>query len=250
MPGLAEVAREDPDLTPYVTLLELALAAAADGWPVHVADAGARLCAGQPVLHQAPLMLAKPRLLALHAALAAASTAPVMDGDLLPALRRALALEDADPILQLTLLPLLQASGRAVDDAVATAGWSSGVCPVCAAWPALAESRGLERSRVLRCGRCGAGWKLPWQLCPFCANSDHASLTYLVSDEIGEARRVFACDRCGGYLKTLATLAPIPPLAVPVEDLATLTLDLAALDAGRQRPTQPGFQIDVRLAWA
>jgi len=37
-------------------------------------------------------------------------------------------------------------------------GWSRCDCPVCGAAPALAESRGLEQQRFLRCLRCGAGW--------------------------------------------------------------------------------------------
>jgi formate dehydrogenase maturation protein FdhE len=108
----------------------------------------------------------------------------------------------------------------------------------------------LARLRMRRCGRCGSAWQLPWQLCPFCANADHTSLTYLVSEQVGESRRVFACDRCQGYLKTLATLSPIEPLGVPVEDLASLELDIAALDAGRQRPSEPGFRLSANLRWA
>ena len=37
-------------------------------------------------------------------------------------------------------------------------GWVEPFCPICGAWPALAEVRGIERSRYFRCLRCGAGW--------------------------------------------------------------------------------------------
>ena len=44
--------------------------------------------------------------------------------------------------------------------------WSEGYCPLCGAWPALAEVRGIERSRYLRCGRCGAEWEAHVCLAP------------------------------------------------------------------------------------
>lgn len=214
--------------------------------------ATARLAAGEPALHHARLSLPRPAVEALHRRLHAAATEAgaaeeAAAGALLDQLRDALELRSAGTILQLTLLPLLRAAGAACAEAVREAAWTAGMCPVCAAWPALAEARGLERPRVLRCGRCFSEWQLPWQLCPFCANDHHASLSYLFSEPLGESRRVFVCDRCGGYLKTLATLAPMP--LVPAEDLSSLELDLAALDAGKTRPSQPGFDLHVELAW-
>jgi FdhE protein len=265
---LEEIARDDPELAPYAAVLGAALAAAAEDWPLDLTGAEGRLLAGEPALHGAVLTLPRERVEALYRQLtqtplslraergirglpvATDASLDARHDKLAAALADGLALRSADTIHQLTLMPVLQAAARMCEPAVAEAMWSSGICPVCAAWPALAESRGLDRLRVLRCGRCGSGWHLPWQLCPFCANSDHASLSYLMSDQIGESRRVFACDRCQGYLKTLATLAPIEPLAVPVEDLATLELDLAALDAGRQRPSEPGFRLEAELRLA
>jgi FdhE protein len=258
---LNTAAKADPGLQPYIALLDMALEAACDPiWAEAAAPllpgAAARLRAAQPALHHVVLALPRPQTEALYKRLRnVLSLSTAGAGSLLAALTDALALKGQpeaaeSTILQLTLLPALLAAGRAFAPAVAEAGWTSGVCPVCAAWPPLAESRGLERTRVLRCGRCGSEWALPWQLCPFCDNGDHASLTYLTSEKIGEARRVFACDRCQGYLKTIATLTPVDRLDVPVEDLATLELDLAAVQAGRQRPSEPGFELSVDLAWS
>ncbi len=153
-------------------------------------------------------------------------------------------------VLQLTLVPLLMGATKVCAVEWAEIGtWTAGMCPMCAAWPSLAESRGLDRQRWLRCGRCGSGWVLPWQLCPFCANDSHAGLGYLYSEELGEARRVFACERCHGYLKTMATLSPIEPLLVPLEDLDSMELDLAAIDGGYQRPAESAFPLEVQLSW-
>ena len=54
----------------------------------------------------------------------------------------------------LAVMPLLQALRRRFAPAI-DPRWSEGVCPVCGGWPMLAEQRGLERARRLRCGRCG-----------------------------------------------------------------------------------------------
>jgi len=257
---LIEVAEGDPSLAPYTDLLEVALAAAGDQvWSDAAGSlfgsAQVHLRSGAPVLHQITLVLPKPATQALYQRLrTAAGVQELPTEPQAHVLAEVLALRlpegPSGTILQLTLLPLLMAVGRASADAVAEVAWNSGVCPVCAAWPALAESRGLERQRMLRCGRCGSAWQLPWQLCPFCANDQHAGLSYLYSGQTGEARRVFACDRCKGYLKTIATFVPLEQLDLPIDDLATLELDLAALDAGLLRPPQPGFELQVELRWS
>jgi FdhE protein len=77
---------------------------------------------------------------------------------------------------------------------------------------------------------------MPWLQCPFCGNDDHTRLHALVSEVIGEARKVDACAVCHAYLKTVMTLMPTPPADVAVLDLATVDLDVAALGEGYTRP--------------
>jgi len=50
------------------------------------------------------------------------------------------------------LLPLL---ARIDDGTSQGAAWQQGYCPVCGAWPILAELRGVELARYLRCAACG-----------------------------------------------------------------------------------------------
>ena len=78
-------------------------------------------------------------------------------------------------IANLAALPLLQACGRGADPILMGARWTSGFCPVCAAWPSLAELRGLDRTRWFRCGRCGSGWSAAHVGCPYCSNVDRRS---------------------------------------------------------------------------
>jgi FdhE protein len=147
----------------------------------------------------------------------------------------------------LATLPLLQACGRKAEPLLGAVTWQAGYCPVCGAWPTLAELRGLERERWLRCGRCGAGWRFNRQACVFCGNNDHHSQGYLAGDEQRDTRRAETCEQCRGYLKTLAALGAFTPTEVLAQDLASVELDMAALEQGYARPEKPGWTLRTSL---
>ncbi len=149
-------------------------------------------------------------------------------------------------VVQLAALPLLRACARTLAPLVPQA-WNGGCCPVCGAWPAVAESRGLERSRRLRCGRCGTDWGLVALRCPFCGTDEHTQLGSLISETEGEARKVETCETCRGYVKSVATLRAWSPEEVPLVDLASVDLDLAAIDRDFGRPTASAFDLGLRL---
>jgi FdhE protein len=145
-------------------------------------------------------------------------------------------------------VPLLRACAERWRDRLSN-GWSHGYCPLCGAWPALAEARGLERARRLRCGRCAADWAFGWLRCVYCGMDDHARLGSLVS-EVEAARRassVDTCLACRGYLKTMTTLGPTPADDLPLLDLTTVELDVAALEQGYLRPDGPGAALRARV---
>lgn len=157
----------------------------------------------------------------------------------------------ADPkalvaLVGLAAMPLLQACARRLRSEV-PATWSHGYCPVCGAWPAFAEVRGLERTLRLRCARCGDDWRSEWRCCVYCGESDHERLGSLVSEADGETRKVDTCAGCRGYLKTLTALQPSPADAVALEDLGTIDLDAAAFERGYSRPARPGYILGARL---
>jgi FdhE protein len=159
----------------------------------------------------------------------------------------------ADPdalgaVADLAALPLLHA-GRRHSGAV-PAGFREGYCPVCGDWPALTESRGVERARYLRCGRCGSGWETEWLRCPYCGLADHDRLGSLVPATGGERRRVDTCLGCRGYVKVLTTLAGSDPLDVALDDLASVDLDVAALGAGYRRPAGTGYDLGLAVVAA
>lgn len=139
-------------------------------------------------------------------------------------------------LLRFCLLPgLSQLAGELAPGRGAPA-WPHCYCPICGSWPLLAEQRGLEQLRYLRCGLCAAGWQADRQLCPFCGNRNHQRLGY---QHIAGAdhERAATCEECRGYLKVLASLAPLTPLELIVRDLATLPLDMIALERGYLAPS-------------
>ncbi|WP_448575703.1 formate dehydrogenase accessory protein FdhE [Thermomicrobium sp.] len=125
--------------------------------------------------------------------------------------------------------------------------WRAGYCPVCAAWPTLAEFRGLERERWLRCGRCGSGWRFPHQECPFCGNSDHRRLGYFAEEGKQDSQRVEICQECRGYVKTFATLGPWSQGEILLHDLTTVELDLVAAERDYRRPGGLGYPLAVQI---
>jgi FdhE protein len=126
-------------------------------------------------------------------------------------------------------------------------GWLEGYCPVCGAWPALAEVRGIERSRYFRCGRCAGEWQGNCLVCAYCGMTDHEQLVSLVPEQGGSQRVIEACKGCLGYVKTFTTLAATPATRVMLDDLASVDLDIAALEHGYKRPQGPGYLFDVTL---
>jgi FdhE protein len=135
-------------------------------------------------------------------------------------------------VLRLTLLPVL---ARWASDLAALrrgVAWNHGYCPICGSWPLLAEFRGLEQVRYLRCGLCASEWEFPRLLCPFCGNRDHRQLGYFHAEGEESSRRAATCNSCHGYVKTVSTLAAITAPGLLVADLAMLHLDLAAAERG------------------
>jgi FdhE protein len=143
-------------------------------------------------------------------------------------------------------LPLLRASGRALQQR-ALQHWPHGYCPVCAGWPTLAERRGLDRSRWLRCGRCAGEWEIEWLICAYCGERNHERLGSLVNEDAGELHKVETCSSCRGYLKSTACLQALSPLELVLVDLETIELDLVALNRDYRRPAESGFNLEVQL---
>ncbi len=257
---VAEVRRDHPEAEAWLELVEAALAeseAAGTTWAAAVPKPPVDRPAKAPLLFRAQFAVNRRaasrwvRRVARHDVDAGAllEAAVCQDDGRIEALAAA-AGTDPETLRvtgQMAAVPLLQACGRAFTAEVAPTWWE-GYCPVCGAWPTLAESIGLERKRQLRCGRCGTAWAMPPLRCVFCGEVGHDQLGYLAPDEAEPVRKVEVCRTCNGYLKALTTMRPLPPWAVLLDDLTTVHLDVVALERGYQRPERPGYALEARLA--
>ena len=156
---------------------------------------------------------------------------------------------DVEALLAVTALlplPFLHACTRHRSAALSES-WVEGYCPVCGSWPTLAEVRGIDRSRYFRCGRCSAEWHARALYCPYCSMNDHDELVSLVPEKSGAHATIDGCRRCLGYVKTFARLQACPPGTVLLEDLATVDLDVAAIEQGYTRPAGAGYALEVTV---
>jgi len=168
------------------------------------------------------------------------------------AVRRAAERAGTEPGLFGTLLRFALFRGfAAVEAEVAPfrqgVAWDRGFCPMCGSPPLLAEFRGLDQTRFLRCGLCASSWEAPRQWCPVCETRDHEVLGFLAKEGEEARYRVATCDACRTGIKTLSTLSALPPLMLLVADAATLHLDLAAADRGyhpADRSPSPGVNLE------
>lgn len=125
-------------------------------------------------------------------------------------------------------------------DAAAVAGairaWDRGFCPACGSWPAVIEVVG--GAHLLRCSFCAASWRLSSYRCLYCSNDADTFVT--AAPDAGQpGRRLQVCGACGAYVKVLETAAPTAFPLVAVEDLASMDLDMAAIERKYIRPPLP-----------
>jgi FdhE protein len=266
---LAATAAANPEWAPWLRLLERAQSATAPPWVIEIGLVPER--GDAPLLDQAIIAVDTARLAAWTSDLLAAAaeeqpstigTTPIGRAEAIALLEAAIALdtdrlddlaerrgEDAHRLaatMQLVAMPVLLAA-RARLAAEVPRGWGRGYCPVCGAWPAFAEVRGLERQRRARCGRCACDWRFDALHCPYCDERDHGQLTGLVVEGEEETRRVDTCKQCNGYLKALATLMAVPDEQVPIVDLESVELDLVATERGFARPDAPAVVMRVAV---
>lgn len=129
------------------------------------------------------------------------------------------------------LAPFYIQYAQEVTACVDLSGWKQGKCPVCGANPFLAILRSEDGARLLACSFCRTEWSFPRLVCPFCGNNNQRSLGFFYLPE-KEAYRVYICQECKHYLKTVVAQnlgrRPLPG----VENLVTLFLDEIAQGEG------------------
>lgn len=272
---LKDLERRRPEWAPWLGVVEEALGQSVDPrWDALVPPRPERPADKTPLLAGATLALEKnpvrsyvERLFAIACASGTekmASLKPALDrpiecAALLKAslcqdgdeLKKIAAAAGADPeafqaVASLVPVPFLYACNRGWGASIPES-WREGYCPVCGAWPAFAEIRGIERNRYFRCGRCAGQWQVNCLTCPYCGMTDHNELVSLVPEKEGASRVVDACKRCRGYVKSFTVLQASPGARVILDDLASVDLDVAALRHGYARPQGGGYALAVTV---
>jgi FdhE protein len=108
--------------------------------------------------------------------------------------------------------------------------WQQGYCPICGNPPVLSILED-EGKRSLICSFCWHAWPVKRGVCPFCDRHDSKSLGYFFSEEENEYR-VYTCDNCKKYIKTIDTTKIDRLIYPPLEQVVTLHLDIQADQKG------------------
>jgi hypothetical protein len=128
----------------------------------------------------------------------------------------------------LVLAPYVQLACERIMPRITQEAWHRGHCPVCGGAPSFALLHGEPTVRTLLCSRCYAEWRFRRFGCPYCLERDHQ--TYYPTENGGY--RLYVCEACNRYLKSLDLQeSPLEP-CLPVEMLATVAMDVAAQKKG------------------
>ncbi|WP_458012146.1 formate dehydrogenase accessory protein FdhE [Candidatus Solincola sp.] len=144
-------------------------------------------------------------------------------------------------LLHLTLAPFYWKAAASLARQADLDQVARGTCPVCGDLPLMGFLRSEDGLRVLECSRCGARWGFPRMMCPFCMTTDQEKLRYIYLED-DPHHRAYLCDNCRKYIKiTSGYTGKDEELVLPLEDLATARLDLAAEEKGYQRGCRTVF---------
>lgn len=263
LPGAIETP-VDPAWQPWIDLLDVALEEASGHAWESATSIRTEHRDGAPLMHGALLRIdaqRAKRLLRRLAELAGVRASGEIDA--VAAIRSAISRDDSalavlaercdasidafTVVAQVAAMPLLMAVAGSLEPHAASV-WQRGYCPVCGAWPSLAEIRGIERERRLRCGCCGADWPLPVLHCGFCDELDHDKLGMLQPEGEEQLWGAETCETCHGYLKAVITYGALSMRALVLLDLTTIPLDLVAQQRGYARPARPGWAPALEIA--
>lgn len=135
-------------------------------------------------------------------------------------------------IVHAVLQPVLLRYSRAWLGKVDQERWRRGYCPVCGGNPDLSYLERENGSRRLVCSRCDSEWLFQRLECPYCRNTDQNTLAYFTDER--SLYRLYVCDKCRHYLKTIDLRQREGEVILPLERLATLGLDQQAREQGYQ----------------
>jgi formate dehydrogenase maturation protein FdhE len=143
-------------------------------------------------------------------------------------------------------LPFLKAYAELLQSYLAEKDktWLRPFCPLCGNIAAMARLEKEVGQRHLWCNVCHTEWAFARIQCPFCSNEDQSLIRFFYNEN-SSLYRVYVCDQCKRYMKTIDEnkYAFIQPVNMTLEDLITHYLDEIAVKEG-YRSTVWWNQID------
>lgn len=133
-------------------------------------------------------------------------------------------------ILQSAMQPLLSTHAGALKGQVKQEFWHRGYCPICGGVPDFAYLEKEAGARWLVCSRCDFEWQFPRLECPYCRTTDQASLSFFTDES--EIYRLYLCDQCRCYLKTIDLRRTDADILLPLERIYTVDIDRQAVERG------------------
>lgn len=140
--------------------------------------------------------------------------------------------------LAFALRPLLEPAARTAMDQVDLKQVNENhnrpqACPACGGLPAAAAvgetPSGAANGKMLYCALCGTTWEFERIRCARCGTQNQGKLHYF-HVEGDDAHRLYLCDACGEYTRTVFKSDLRAPFAFEVEDVIMAKLDMVAHD--------------------
>jgi len=136
-------------------------------------------------------------------------------------------------VLLQSLKPSLSACAEGLAPLLKDVYWDKGYCPICGHYPYIAVLR-ENGKKMAKCSFCEYEWQIERIFCPFCGHKDHKKLKYF-EVEGEEGYRVYLCEACKAYLKTVDERVLADVVDLELEDIATIHLDILAEKEGYKK---------------
>jgi formate dehydrogenase maturation protein FdhE len=134
-------------------------------------------------------------------------------------------------VIDAAMVPFVSRAASAALTGLDLSAWQRSSCPACGAESDFAVIA-RDGKRHLSCHRCRTQW--PWHAwaCPRCSNDSQATISSFASRD--GYYRIYACGKCGRYVKAFDCRTAPRPFLPEVDLIATLPLDAAAIGKGFQ----------------
>lgn len=133
-------------------------------------------------------------------------------------------------LLSAAFYPVLYSYSREITPLIPQKNWRRRFCPVCGGIPDFAYLEKEIGARWLLCSRCDGQWLFQRLKCPHCGSSNQDKLYFFTTED--ELYRVYVCEECGYYLKSIDLRKTEGEVILQFERLNTSELDMQAKEKG------------------